>query len=115
MGPRVQYRSVPPRDVSFPRSTACTACTPFEYIGLSATNNFADEPITSRLRASTPAEFGRAVPELMRGTPSQACEYCCGYASRRPISMTIYDRAALVLNSSIAPYSELHRLHVCEQ
>jgi hypothetical protein len=39
--PRVQYRSVPPRDVSFPRSTACTACTPSEYISLSATNNFA--------------------------------------------------------------------------
>jgi hypothetical protein len=24
-----QYRSVPPRDESFPRSTACTTCTPF--------------------------------------------------------------------------------------
>src|SRR5688572_27588459 len=29
---------------------------------------------TSRLRASTPAEFTGAVPELRPGTPSQACE-----------------------------------------
>jgi hypothetical protein len=42
VGPRVQYRSVPLRDGSFPRSTACTACTPFECIDLSATNNFSD-------------------------------------------------------------------------
>ena len=41
-------RSVPPRDVSFPRSTTCTACTPFHYIGLSATNNFRADLLPQR-------------------------------------------------------------------